>query len=109
MSSDIARGNIFGLMVVTATLDPASIAANVSAEQTFTVPDLRAADVIVSVTKPTASAGAGIVGWRVTAANTVGITFMNTTGSAIDPGAEVYKIVVARPGTNNGLPTTVAF
>lgn len=72
---------------------PAQVAANTTAEQTFTVAGLTTNDV-VAVTKPTAQAGLGIVGARVSAANTLAITFSNNTGSGITPtAAETYKIL----------------
>jgi hypothetical protein len=50
----------------------------------------------VSVSKPSANAGLGVVNARVSAANTLALTFMNATGGAINPGAETYKIVGTR-------------
>lgn len=80
----------------TATLSPSIVAANTSAEQTFTVTGVTTGDVVV-VNKPTAQAGLGIVGVRVTAADTVGITFMNATGSGITPTAsQVYTFIAYR-------------
>jgi hypothetical protein len=76
-------------------LDVASVAANTTAEQTFTVAGLSTKDIIY-VNKPSNSAGLGIVNCRVSAANTLAITFMNATGSAIDPGSETYLIVSVR-------------
>ncbi len=86
-----------GDMIKEVTLSPASVAANTSAEEAFTMQGLQLNDVILSVIKPTAQAGIGIVGWRVSAANTLAITFMNSTGLAVVPTAsEVYKVAVAR-------------
>ena len=74
------------------------MAANTTAEQTFTLTGLRTTDVIDAVSKPTAQAGLGIVGFRVSAADTIGITFSNNTGSPIVPTAsQVYTIRVVRP------------
>lgn len=82
--------------VRTATLSPASVAANTTAEQTFTVNGLRVSQAVF-VNKPTAQAGLGIVGARVTAADTIGITFSNNTAAAIVPTAsQVYTIVAFR-------------
>lgn len=73
-------------------LSPVSVAANTTAEQTFTVTGLSTTDV-VNINKPTAQAGLGIVGQRVSAANTIAITFSNNTASPIVPtAAETYKI-----------------
>jgi len=90
-------GNLVTQSVISVTLSPALIVLNTTAEQTFTVNGLRVGDV-VSINKPTAQAGLGIVGSRVSAANTLGITFSNNTASSITPtAAQVYKVVVSRP------------
>lgn len=85
------------------TLSPASVAANTTAEELFTVTGLvlRSAtepgDVILSVNKPTAQAGLGIAGWRVSAADQIGITFTNPSAGAIVPTAsESYEVVALR-------------
>jgi hypothetical protein len=83
------------LAQLSASLDVASVAANVSAEQTFTVAGLAVGD-LVFVIKPALSAGLGIVNARVSAADTLAITFMNTTAAGIDPAAETYQIFVMR-------------
>lgn len=77
------------------TLNPAAVAANTTSAQTFTVTGLSTQDVVV-VNKPSHTAGLGIVGARVSAANTLEITFMNTTAGSIDPPAELYTIVSIR-------------
>jgi len=90
-------GNLVKQSVISVTLSPASVAINTTAEQTFTVNGLLAGD-FVTCNKPTAQAGLGIVGCRVSAANTLAITFSNNTGSSITPtAAQVYKILVSRP------------
>ena len=91
-------GNLVTQSVISVTLSPALIVLNTTAEQTFTVNGLRVGDVVGCVNKPTAQAGLGIVGCRVSAANTLGITFSNNTGSSITPtAAQVYLVVVSRP------------
>jgi hypothetical protein len=90
-------GNLVKQSVISVTLTPAAIVLNTTAEQTFTVNGLLTGD-FVSCNKPTAQAGLGIVGCRVSAANTLAITFINATGSSITPtAAQVYLILVARP------------
>lgn len=96
-SNDVVRGNIQYSMILNVTLSPASVANATSAEQTFTVNGLAVGD-FVNVTKPTTQAGLGIVNSRVSAANTLAITFMNTTAATITPTAsEVYVVNVDRP------------
>lgn len=96
-SNDVVRGNIQYSMILNVTLSPTSVANATAAEQTFTVNGLAVGD-FVNVTKPTTQAGLGIVNSRVSAANTLAITFMNTTAATITPTAsEVYVVNVDRP------------
>lgn len=86
-----------GNFALTATLSPAAVAANTSAEQTFTVTGLQVGS-LVQVNKPTSQAGLDIGNARVVSNNVLGITFINTTASPITPTAsEVYNIA-AIPG-----------
>ena len=79
-------------LVLTQSLSPAVVASNTTAEQQFTVTGI-VNGMAVAVNKPTTQAGLGVVGARVIAANTIGITFLNATGAAITPtAAETYKI-----------------
>lgn len=107
--SDIPRGNIQLAMILGLTISPASVSNATTAEQTFTLQGLQLGDV-VSVTKPTNQAGLAIGNSRVTAANTIGITFVNTTASPIVPTAgETYIVELNRPtNPQNTLPTAVA-
>lgn len=89
---------IKGIRVVSATLTPAAVAANTAVEQTFTTfSGLTTADTVSFIEKPTAQGGLAIVNVRVVAADNLGITFGNFTGSAITPTAgQVYKTVAIR-------------
>lgn len=110
MPTSLPYGSIGGLAIVGITIDPASVAAGTTAEQTFTVPGLRLTDLIVSVTKPTLTAGVGIVNARVSAANTLAISFANATAAPVDAGPELYKVLVARPeGSGTGYMTRLSF
>ena len=79
----------------TAALDVASVSANTSAEQTFSVRGLVTSDVVL-VNKPALDAGLIIGNARVSAADTLAITFGNLTGSPINPGSETYNIYAFR-------------
>lgn len=97
MSATVIMGNVVGLKNVSLTLSPASVAANTTAEQLFSCPNILATDVVIDITKPSAQAGLGIVGTRVSAAGQIGITFSNNTASPIVPTAsQVYQVMVAR-------------
>ena len=77
------------------SLDVASVAANAESVQTFTVTGLTTED-IVTVNKQSNTAGLDLVQAWVSAADTLSLKFRNTTGSAIDPGAESYLIQANR-------------
>lgn len=80
------------LVNYTSSLSPSSVAPNTTAEQTFTVTGL-IASTPVWVNKPTAQAGLGIAGVRVSATNTLAINFSNSSASTITPTAgETYII-----------------
>lgn len=79
--------------IITQSLDVASVAANTTAEQTFTVTGLAVGDAVI-VNKPALNAGLGVCNARVSAANTLALTFNNNTAGAIDPAAETYTIIV---------------
>ena len=83
------------MRVYSQALDPASVAALTTAEQTFTVTGLTTGDKVF-VNKPTNTAGLGIVNVRVSAADTLAITFMNCTAAAIDAASETYTITAIR-------------
>jgi hypothetical protein len=85
------------IVVYTPSLSPALVNANTTAEQTFTVTGLTTSDTILACNKPTAQAGLGIVGVRVSASDTLAITFSNNTGSGITPTAsQTYRVVALR-------------
>ena len=82
-----------GFTNTTGTLTPAAVAANTIAEQQFALPGIRPGE-LVQVNKPTSQAGLDIVGCRVVASGTIGITFANVTAAAITPtAAEAYGVV----------------
>jgi hypothetical protein len=83
------------MRVYSQAIDPASVAANTTAEQTFTVTGLTTADKVF-VNKPTNTAGLGIVNARVSAADTLAITFGNFTAAPIDAASETYTITAIR-------------
>lgn len=75
-----------------------TVATTTTAEQAFTVTGLAVTDTVVGVSKPTAQAGLGVVGWRVSAINSMGITFANVTGAAITPtSTDTYALMIFRP------------
>lgn len=74
-----------------AALVPVSVAANTTAEQTFTVAGLTAGTEVL-VDKPSITPGIALVGARVSAANTLALNYANTTAAAVAPPAETYAV-----------------
>ena len=94
---NVLRRNVRRIDVYTPTLDPSSVAADTTAEQTFAVTGLIAGDVVLACSKPTHTAGAFVAGARVSGDDQLAVTFANVTAGAIDMPAEAYALVVLRP------------
>lgn len=94
-------GNVQKIGLFSLALTPTAVAANTTAEQTFAATGigLLVTD-NVDVSKPSFQAGLGIVNVRVSAVDTLAITYGNFTASPITPAAETYGVVVARVQPN---------
>ena len=79
-----------------ASLSPALVAANTSAEQTFSnIPKVQAGDMVLAFRKPTAQAGLVVTNARVVADGQIAVVFGNLTAVGITPtAAETYDIAV---------------
>lgn len=96
-STTLCRGNVATALVVSTTLTPVAITTITAAEQTFTIPGLQVGDQ-VTVSPQFAWTGlTSIAGTRVTAANTLGISFVNTTAGSLTPPAGIYLLEINRP------------
>lgn len=96
LAVDIVRGNLVTLWGVAPTLTPLGVASSTSAEQAFTVTGVKVGDIVLA-NKPTAQAGLGVVNVRVSAANTVAITFNNSTPNMLTPTSEAWSFSILRP------------
>ena len=105
----MAGGIVFDSYCFTqASVAPGTIAANTSAEISVTCNGLRNTDLCVFATKPTLTAGIDIGNARVSAANTLKITYQNSTSSGIAVPTEVYNLMFARPQNNLGGPDALS-
>jgi hypothetical protein len=77
--------------VIQATLNVAAVPAGSTNEQNFTIPGLLTTD-HVDINKPSHTTGVSVANVRVSAKNTLAVTFMNSTASPVTPGPEVYMI-----------------
>jgi hypothetical protein len=82
-------------VVYTPSITPASVAANTTAEQTFTVTGLTTADT-VTLNTPSQTNGIGVVGVRVSAADTLAIRFSNNTAGALTPASGTHRVLAIR-------------
>ena len=83
------------MRIFEASIAPASVAANVAAEQTFTVNGLSTNDgVFIS---PVATGNATMAGQaRVSAADTLAVTYTNPTAGALTPATGTMRILAVR-------------
>ena len=81
--------------VVNLPIDPVSVAANTTVEQTFTLIGTKVGD-FVALSKPSLTVGLAVFSARVGAADTVSIKFANVTAAPIDPPLETYLVFYFR-------------
>jgi len=107
MSTGITQGNSASINSIQLVIDPANIATATTNEQTFSLPGLKLGDQVI-VSKPTLTAGIAVCSARVSAADTLAITFV-TTAVNINAPSETYTIVVIRPegAPGNALPASL--
>ena len=96
MSTLIPRGNVRSIFMIDVTFNPAAVATITTAEQTTTVTGLRTGD-MVFWQKPTNTAGVGVVNMRVSATDTLAVTFVNPTAGSVDAASETWRLLVIRP------------
>ncbi len=101
-------GNLWKVGVFNVSLSPSSVAPNTSAEKTFATTGIGLLTTdLVLVQKPTSQAGLVMGGTRVSATDTLAITFGNLTASTITPtAAEVYQVGVFRVQPNWTAPAS---
>jgi hypothetical protein len=104
MSTQVVRGNVLKLFAVSVTWNPAAVATITTAEQTVTVPGVKVGDLVVAYNKPTNTTGAMPVNARVSAADTVAVSFVNPTAGSVDPASEAWTFVIGRPEAPGALP-----
>ena len=81
--------------ILEASIAPSSVLANVSAEQTFTVSGLSMADTVFI--SPVATGNATMAGQaRVSASDTLAVTYTNPTGGALTPATGTMRILAVR-------------
>lgn len=109
--ANFSLGNVANSFVVQLTVVAgAALTASTTTARTYTVQGIRLGDVI-TVNKPSHTAGVGIANARASAADTIEITFGNyTAGTPSLPATEVYLVQVDRAGYDSPsqIPTAIA-
>lgn len=93
---DKVSQNSYSITTQSVTLNPTSVSANTTEEQTFTLEGLNENDVVLDVQKPSHTAGLVIGNYRPSADDTLAVVFGNLTASPIDPPSETYLVTVFR-------------
>lgn len=83
------------IRIYSQTLTPSAVNTNTSAEQTFTVTGLATTDKVF-VCGPSPTAGTGIGNARVSATDTLALTFVNAATSSKTPASGTYVITAIR-------------
>ena len=95
-NTTVCMGNVYNQFVLGVSITPAEVATITCAEQTFTVKGLKTSDVVYVTNGVAQTAGVGICGSRVSAANTLSVNFVNPTAAGVTPAAGVYYVTVMR-------------
>jgi len=75
------------------TITPASVGANTTSEQAFTIESAEFGDGVIAI-KPSHTTGVAVAGARVSDADEVSITYVNPTAGAVLPPEEEYIFVI---------------
>jgi len=89
----INASGITEVVIYNSTIDPASVAANTIAAQTFTVKGLTVGDKLI--VNPGVNT-IGVAGAYASAADTLTVIFVNPTAGAIDAASSIWRIMVFR-------------
>lgn len=105
---DIPRGNLQGTILLQISLTPAATGATTSAEQTFTVPGLLVGDQVSALSLQGAwTVLVDIVNLRVSANNTLAVSFQNNTAGSLTAPAGTYLLEINRPSLPGPQPSAV--
>jgi hypothetical protein len=99
-TTSILRGNVAQTKLFATSLGPtapASVAANITAPQTFTIIGVQPGDYINCQCATAQTAGISIANVRISAVNTIIVDFNNSTAGGLVPVAGPYGFIWGRP------------
>jgi hypothetical protein len=101
-------GNIQATFLLQVSLTPTAVGATTSAEQTFTVPGLLVGDQISAISFQGAyTVLVDYVNSRVSANNTLAISFANNTGGSLTPPTGTWLLEINRPAFPAPQPSVI--
>lgn len=86
--------HLFKMKRIDVAVDPASIAANASAETAVTILGLQVGDFVVANVPASLETGLAFSGCRVSAADTLQLRLTNATGSGVDGASRTWQFLV---------------
>lgn len=89
------RSNLYDIRDLSLTINPSSVGSNTTTELSFSSNDIATDDTILSVQKPSHTAGL-VIGNARAGTDQVHITFGNVTASSINPPEEDYIVTVLK-------------
>jgi predicted TIM-barrel enzyme len=103
-----SQGDAHSMFTFTVSLTPASVSANVAAEQAFTVTNGSSSSTLrkgitprdtdlVMVTGPGTGNSSALVGSRINSTGQLVLVFENTTAGGLTPAAGTYRVFLVRP------------
>jgi len=104
-STTINRGNVLYTTAVQASLGATTV-SGASTEVTLTVPGVATTDIVRASFAGAQTTGVGIGNAYASAANTVKVQLLNTTGSSATSAAGTLLLLISSPEANP-LPTSV--
>lgn len=96
----IVRGNVATREIIAPTFAPAQVLQATTSVQNFTVPGLLTTDVVRVHFSGVQTVGVFVASARVSAADTLALTFANVTGGALTPATGVYNVQIDSPEDN---------
>ena len=93
----IVRGNVLTREIIAPTFAPAQVLQATTAVQTFTVPGLATTDIVRVHYNGAQTAGVFVASSRVSATDTLALTFANVTAGALTPATGVYTVQIDSP------------
>ena len=96
-STTLVRGNVLLNIAVGPSLTPVAVAANITAEQNFTITGLLVGDIVRMSSNAAQTAGVIISSARVSATDTLTVSFGNLTAGSLTPVAGIYSLLIHRP------------